>query len=113
MKFKVLSIFMTLVFITSCKKEVIDEFSIIDNSKVQNDLRKYMDYEQRFIKIIQTDQMDLQRIYSDSANFYDSLVNKNVLKLDQQDLYKFNEFVNKVKFQKMEALRNQQNKQQY
>lgn len=112
MNFKVLPIFLMFIFFASCKKDIKDEFSVIDNSKVQNDLRKYMDYEKRFIKIIKSDQKDLQRIYSDSANFYDSLVNKNVLKLDQNDLFKFNEFVNKIKLQKMEALKNQQQTKQ-
>lgn len=111
MKFNTLPLYLIFIFFVSCKKEVKDGFSVINNSTVQNDLRKYIDYENRFIAVIKKNEKDLQRIYSDSANFYDSLLNENVSKLDQKDLYKFNEFVNKSKLQKMEALKNQQNQQ--
>lgn len=96
--------FFSFLFSQCKNEEKQDQYSVIKNEKVRKDLRKYIDYENRFSEISKTNKKDLIRIYSDSSNYYDSLVNSNVSGLPDEDLFHFNTFVNKVKSEKIKNL---------
>lgn len=99
----ILLILTTIIF--SCRGESKDKFTVIKNKKVQYNLRKYENYENRFIKSVKEKKLDLQRIYSDSSNYYDSLVNVDINKLSQQELYHFNDIIKDIKINKIKSLK--------
>lgn len=111
---KLLPTLLLTFIIISCdnNKKVDDKFSIIENEKLQSDLRKYSDYTNRHIKAIQQNQRDLERIYSDSSNYYDEILNKNFFKASEKDRVYFNKFTNELKSRKIQAYNNLTNNKQ-
>jgi len=105
---KLLPTLLLTFFIVSCdnNKKIDDKFSVIKNEKLQNDLRKYSDYTNRHIKAIEQNQRDLERIYSDSSNYYDEILNKNFFKASEKDRFHFNQFTNELKSRKIKAYNN-------
>lgn len=104
-----LSLFAITLF--SCKKDgsnpsnsTKETASLVEDKVTNEHLFKYKRYEENYLKNIQSGNLDLTKVYSDSANYYDSLINVNTKKLPPADLIKFNDVVNELKTKRMEAL---------
>jgi len=98
-----LLLFASLLF--SCKKKEEQAFPLLKNKEVKSSLIRYQNYEDNYLEVIQKNQLDLRRIYSDSANYYDSLIHTKSGELNDLEFHFFKTTVDSLKRRRIEALK--------
>ncbi|MGV0848455.1 hypothetical protein ACTS9T_18030 [Empedobacter falsenii] len=107
MKIKILGLSVVFIFIFSCKKDDVNDkiYPQIKNEKVKTNLIRYKNFEIAYLQAINNNQLDLRRIYSDSTNYYDSLINTNSDVLNDTEFYFLKSTVDSLKKNRIEALK--------
>lgn len=98
----------------SCSKEkkettkvYNDKLLVVKNNDVNELIRKYNDYENRYIKAFTADDLGVLKVLSDSSNYYDQLIFSEPItkKMTAEEKVKFNEQINAIRGKKIESLK--------